>query len=476
MDGSYQEIIDLSMDKKSYDKIDPIGKLHIISSLDSGQSKTNIAKQYNVDPQTITFIYKQRELILKKYTQIYHQLKEIDRINLDQSLLNWLNVQIFNRTPITEENLLGKAQEMTSHLNKKSICIEDWLLDFQLRHNIVKYSPDIQHDSESLEEWNTFLNDTDAADELYVCGTCAISHSFTIDNFAAGELPNDYMSIFFIVHALGHDKRKIALVGRDPLMVESNVGSIPVNYYCNNGQVNYKAIINHLNKWDIELESEGKTVSLIMNLNMMMDNGYLNNFNHIRIINSNMTFLTKALDKIVECFKYHYRKLQLSKRIDSETECQFGLLDYINMISLSWFNVSNSHVKHIFFPPNEGSLYIRPNDTCNGDHSIRKWCQTYNIPLNLKLYSHCIDMFIWCDRDIKSFDIHDCTDSYEFNTDGQSSSSMEAYQAIKRLLSYVHGESASENVLKSAKHLDNHLEYEALLEIHKAIDANNSLE
>lgn len=466
--------------RKSYTKIDPIGKLHVIHALDNGQSKADIAREYGVHPQTIAYIYKQKESLIKKYTKKYNLLKEVCCVNLDHTLMEWLELQIKNGQFVKEQQLRDRAQEIVSTLTEDFNCIDDWLLDFRVRHNILKFKSDIQCSIKAKEEWVDFINDLDIKD-LYIGGVTALYHNLDFESFVNDQDIDNYVSLMCIVHCLGSEKKELAVIGKEMIDEEFNVKSLPVNYYCDHSaQMTYTAINNYLKQWDEILTSKGKTVLLALNIPGSLIQK--ESFTSIRMIDSTSNmFISKALDKLFECFKFNYRRLQITKKV-TYGSCQLSLLDCINMMSMAWFCVSNRYINQLFFPPEDGSLYFERNDYSSGDHSLSQWCKMFNIPFNFELYSNLLDKYVSCDKSLKCLNLVQTNDSTQNITEllsqnkSQSASGIEAYQAMKRLVSYLQGESANPSEMASAKCLESHTEFGALLEIHQFVASNNESE
>lgn len=457
--------------------MDPIRKLRIIYALDNGQLKTDIAREYGVHPQTITYIYKQKDSILKKYSHKYKLLKEVRCINLDQSLTDWLTTQTRCGNVVTEAKLREKALEILKSLNEEFPCIDDWLADFIVRHNVLKYTPG-KFSSQAKDEWMRLLNGTDSR-ELYIGSTFALFHSLSFDNFVTGQESHDYMSLLFLVNSTGCDKKMLAVVGRESLDKEYNVRSLPVDYYhCSLPQVDTNVITNYLDKWNTELQCKGRNVVLVMDLpdNVAKDLCLSN----IKVFNLlNVGFITRAAEKIAECFKYHYRKLQLTRKSINTELCQFRITDYIDMMSAAWHNVSNYFIKQLFFLPEESLYFNVDDDDYAENRSLSHWCRMFNIPIDLEFYSNSVDQFVYCDKNLQSLNLErkdpkNFPRRFTSENETQPSSGIEAYQAMKRLVSYIQGECARTSTIKSAKILENHLECGAISEIKDIISCTHT--
>lgn len=460
---------------KAYTKLDITSKLQVIQALDNGRCRADVAKEYGVHPQTVAYIYKQRDSILKKHNQKYKVLKEVCNLNLEQNLLEWFEQQVVIGNIITETQLRNKALEILKPISEEFTCIDDWLFSFRMRHNISKYTAENECNEIPKEKWKIFLKSTESKD-VYLGGVCALAHNLDLNSYLNGQHADSYVSLLFIFNALGADKKEIAVVGKDSLESEAYVKSLPVTYYCCiNSQVNYSVINSYLTKWDSELSSKGKYITLVLNI----PDSLLRNktFEHIKIVNNNdLEYVSLILDKIEECFKYHYRRLQISKGLTyGKDNCSYS--EYIYMIGNAWYNVPHKYIQSICLPAGEGSLYFNVNDDSENEHSISQWCKTCNVQLSTEHCPSSLDKYVFCDKKLsciycgpeKSMEAVEVLNERE----SQTTSGMEAYQAMRRLVSYLQSESAGESIIKYAKYLENHTEYGALLQMHQIISSTN---
>lgn len=462
--------------KKKQAKIDATFKLQVIQALDNGQCKSDVAREYGVNLQTITNIYKQKDTTIKKHTQKYKLLKEVSNLNLEQNLLDWFDQQFKSGNTVTEEQLRSKAMDILKGLTQEFTCIDDWLSSFRSRHNISKYNCDNVCSEKGKEEWKRFLKSSDSKD-VYLGGVCALSHNLDYNSYLNGHHGDSYVSLLFIVNSIGTDKREAAVVGKELMETEAHARSLPVTYYyCANSQVNYSVLLSYLTKWESELVSKGKSVTLVLDI----PDHFIRNlhFENIRIVSTNnLQYVTNILEKVVECFKYHYRRLQISRTLTYGKD-NSSFLDYLHMVGMAFYNVPPKFIQNLSFPPGEGSLFFNVKDDTESDHSISRWCKIYNVPLNIDQCPSLLDKYIFCDKKLPCIYCGPLDESMQAtevlaHKACQSTSSMEAYQAMKRLVSYLQGESAGGSIMKYAKYLENHLEYGALLQMHQIIASTN---
>lgn len=457
--------------KKPSFKIDPIGKLQIIHALDNGQCRADVAKEYGVHPQTISYIYKQKDSIIKKYTQKYKLLNQARGINLDQTLLDWFNLEIKNGNVVHVDQLRSKAQDIINSLKEKFTCLEDWLSDFQLRHNIAMYRTEIDCEEEVIKEWNEFTSNLEAKD-IYFGGSTALSYRTDFNSYLNGHSVDSYVSLMLIVNSTGLDKRQLAVVGNEAFDVDSNVRSLPLDYYYDDeAKINIPLLENYLMRWDTDLITKGRQIYLIFNIPDCVIEQL--NLKNIKVVNNTSEdYVAKISDKVIGSLKYHYRRLHLSRSLFSrETPL---LLDYFHMLSMAWHNVSYKYIHSLCFPPADGSLYFKKDeDDDYGNHSLVEWCKINEIPIDTELCSETLENYVLFDSTMLCYNWAIMNKKITFINDilqernSHNTSAMEAFQAMKRLVPYLQCHKANLTITKYAKYLEDHLEYGALLQMHQ---------
>ncbi|XP_045534766.1 tigger transposable element-derived protein 4-like [Papilio machaon] len=467
--------------KKPYTKIDLMGKLHIIHALDNGQPKTDIARDYGVHPQTITYIYKQKDALIKKYSQKFNLLNEVRCINLNQTLLDWITSEVQEGKTIKEEHLREKAEEIINTISEDFSCIDDWLLDFRRRNNVIKFSSCIECSGEAKEEWDKFVTDKDI-NNIYIGGCVGLHHSFDFDKYANQESADKHVCLLFIVCCSGVDKQELLVVG-DETVEEHSVRSLPLQYYqIHKSCLTHQIIENYLTKWDVDLQAQNRKVTLVLDIPENLPiNVNLINIKIEQLIN--MEFITKNVAMVAKSFKFHYRRIQMTKKIlFNKDSSNLKIIDYFNIMSAAWSSVASEYILRLFFPLENGCLYIKTGDAMDSNHSLLQWCKLHNIPGDLEKYSELLDSYIECDNNLQIIDTNSSNDiAFNVNdalleNDVSPSSGIQAYQAIKRLINYLQSQSAEKSIVKCAKTLEDHLEIGALQEMQNVLAANNTME
>lgn len=465
--------------KKSYNKMEFMHKVHIISAVEKGQTKVDIAREFGVHPRTVAYIYKQRDAIIKKYKQKFSI--NINRsIDLSDTLLNWFRMKMNTDRTVTEEAMEAKAEEIARSLkHRKFKCTSEWMKTFKKNHKIIKhiFNDDTELTPKASIEWSRVMEGFDE-DNIYIGGTCAILHSDTWQSYLSGTLNMEkQMSMMLLTNITGTDKKELLVVGKEIRPI--SIKTLPIEYYFKeNSLIDHSIITNLLKEWDNELKILDKRILL----GLMIPDTYLNGleFEQIKFIKcSNCIYIPKTLEKVITCFKYHYRRLQIMQTF-SFNRNEPELLDYIRLLSLAWHSVSSETLQHIFHPRINGCLYFQQakcfvDNEENEGFKLSEWCSTHAIPLQFE--NNMLDKFMMCDKHVASLDEKQNGPGFsgQLNTfiseEGTHSptSAIDAFQAMKRLVRYLQCEKATESTINSGKNLEDLLEYNACIEIQQNI-------
>lgn len=471
--------------KKPYHKVEFQEKLQIIAAVEKGQTKVDIGKEFGIHPRTVTCIYRQKDDVLKQCRHNF-TIGLGGNIDMNQCLLNWFIGRI-NTNFVVDGDIKAKAEEIAHSIGKRDFKFtKQWFTTFRLCNNIVKHKGQIEGtpDKGDCVEWSKIIEDLNE-DDVYVGGTCSLLYTDNLQNFISNNLSfENFVSLLLLTNITGSDKHKLIVVGSD--ISQTGMQSLPLEYFHKeNAKIDNFIVSNFLTNWDKELIQKNKKVLLAFQVpDCYVDRLQLQ---QIKILNcSNIKFISKTFTKIINCFKYHYRKLQIMQTF-SFRKNEVDFMEYIRMLSLSWHNVSMGTIYNIFHPRYSGCYYFNNlqkhnlENEENDKFSLSEWCTTHGIPL--KLEDGVLDHFIACDNSICSLDCLLDKPNYvnlnEWLAQGDtctSTSAIDTFQAAKRLLRYIQSESGSLEILNSAKFLEDQFEVEACMEVQQNIDMDGTNE
>lgn len=482
--NSYSEIETMSQvqdchEEKPFSKIDYRDKLHIIAAVDKGQTKVDIGREFGINPRAVTYIYKQKDAVFKKCRQRFSF--DADTTDLWQCLLDWFISRTNNNLVVLESDFKAKAEELAHSTNSNFKFTDEWFRKFRISNTIIKHKHKI-HTSLGLKEfkqWMNILADM-KEDDVYVAGTCSLLYMDDLQTFTANNLNyQNCISLLLRTNMTGSDKQDLMVAGN--AITHSGIQSLPVQYFHKENakfdNCMFKTILKY---WDETLKTEDRKILLAL----LVPDSYIDGLDlqYIKILRcTDFPFTTKTFERLINCFKYHYRKLQITQELHYRSERDF--IDNIHLMTLAWHNVSANTITQIFHPRFPGCYYfnnLKKSNEINEENdrfSLSQWSSTYGIPLNLE--DSILDNFITCDNDIVSVDNYLETSEFINMNDwfaqidySPSFASVEAYQAVKRLLSYMQSQNAPE-VIENLRVLEEQFEFDASTELLQNIEADD---
>lgn len=339
----------------------------------------------------------------------------------------------------------------------------------------MKYSVTNETGAESHKRWKDFAIKFKPED-LYVGGIFGMYYNFNIFEFVNKQEPKDFVLVFFISNSIGTDKLRI-LITSNQLITDEQIKSLPFTYVSvNNPSFNKTVLEDFLNKLDEQFKANNKSISLVLNLPL----GYLDvsKLTNIQVIASEHPDIDKGkIALLTKYFKTNYRKLQITKYLQKMQGklSNFSFVEYMSLISMAWNNVPYGFIRKLFYY-NEGGI-SNWNET--NDLSLSHWCKQNKVPINNDLHDS-FENYVSIDDTLNVFD-STITESDFSNTENKkisqsnsvTVSGIEAYQAMKRLISYIQSKRADSAIMIPARCLEDHLEYEALQEMHQYVKSEN---
>lgn len=476
--------------RKSYNRMDFQDKIQIIAAVEKGQTKVDIGREFGIHPRTVTYIYKQKDAVLKKCKQKMSSEGECT-VDVNLCLLNWFILQTQAYCTVTEDDAKNRAEEIAHTSDKEDFRFtKAWFNSFKKTHNIVKHMTNVEGAPEKGEcrKWAKLIEryETYSEDDIYIGGTCGLLHKDNLQNYQSRHLNIDeFVSLLLITNIAGSDKHKLVAAGSD--IPHTAAQTLPLQYfYKDNAQMDKFILAKVLQEWDNELKVLDRKILLIFHLAESCLPHDLQ-LEQIKVVHlSDIVYISKTFERIVKCFKYHYRKLQIMQSFSFRKEgAEF--VDHMRMLSLAWHSVSGGTINHIFHPRYRSCLYFSSLDKHfaeneeNDRFSLTEWCESHCIPL--KLENNDLDGFVACDRNITSIEVaaNETAVPYtatmtEWFTNSEVPtpvSAIDAFQATKRLLRYMQSEEGPNQSLKSIKQLEDQLEYEMCMELQQNIGTNS---
>ncbi|XP_048194687.1 jerky protein homolog-like [Perognathus longimembris pacificus] len=236
-------------------------KVELLQKLDAGMSVKHLTEEYGVGTTTIYDIKKQKDRLLKFYSDSDNQelmknrktLHRAKNEDLDRVLIEWIRQRRSKDMPLSGLLVMKQARIYHEELNIESECAysEGWLQKFKKRHGIKylkmygeKESVDVETTENYIDEFAKIISDENlipeqiySADETALYWCCVPRKTLTMTGKRAQTDFKDAkqrLTVLGCANAAGTHKIKLAVIGKSlyPKCLK-DVGSLPVHYYAN---------------------------------------------------------------------------------------------------------------------------------------------------------------------------------------------------------------------------------------------------
>ncbi|XP_026804076.1 tigger transposable element-derived protein 4-like [Rhopalosiphum maidis] len=114
-------------------------KIRLISLVEKGdRKKCEIAKEFNIPPNTLSSIIKQKDKILKFNNGNVKKMRTTPYLDIDSCLLKWFTQCRDKNIPVSRKILLEKSNKYAQQLGHTNFKASNgWLTNWKKRHDVV---------------------------------------------------------------------------------------------------------------------------------------------------------------------------------------------------------------------------------------------------------------------------------------------------------------------------------------------------
>lgn len=458
-------------------------KVRLIQKSESGtKRKCEIAKEFGIQPNTLSTILRNKEKILKAWT--YNEvcasrkrLREPRFSELEECTLRWFKEARDNNIPISGPVLLNKAEEFSKMLKidnfKGSI---GWLNRFKERHGLSfkKVCSESASVSENdCENWKikltSFISKYDSSnifniDETALFYRCTPDKSFNLkgEPCADGRLSKERITVLLGASMDGSEKLPAIVIGKyGKPRCFSRINSLPVEYFhSKNSWITCEIFEKLLINLDEHFSRQKREILLFID--------HCTAHNRIpRLESMKVVFFPKNISNklqpleqgVIQDFKRLYRKQVLLHVIEQTRKHQeikpINLIEAVRMIRLSWSQVQPQTIKNCFM---KSGFYTGLDENyledCFFNEDPEEWKEVVS-EVSYNDYIHIDDDVATCGKlDVKDIVSEVKTSKEQFLTDEESESdgeettlpsSNEAYNSILTLQQYFESQEFTPN-------------------------------
>uniref|UniRef100_A0A8C4XF96 Tigger transposable element-derived protein 4 n=1 Tax=Erpetoichthys calabaricus TaxID=27687 RepID=A0A8C4XF96_ERPCA len=363
-------------------------KVTVIRAVEKGdKKKVEIAKQFGIPTSTLSTFLKEKEKILKLYSEksCGHQkrMRECEYPVTEQCILKWF-VQARDRNiPIDGKLLQAKAEEFAKELGHSEFKVSNgWLDKFKKRHGIVfnrLCGESAQVPEEDSIHWIQKLpeivqdyspDDVFNADETGLFFKCTPDKTMTFkgEPCQGGKKSKEHVTLLLGANMSGLEKLPALLIGKSlkPRCFK-NVKSLPMHYKANKkAWMTSELFSKWLKKVDAAMVRKKRRIILFIDSCTAHNHIPVMNAVTIKFFPPNMTSKLQPLDQgIINNFKLRYHKLVVRKLLwDIEDKRPLGidLLEAMRMAWRAWDEVPEETIKNCFKKAGFGQQTIEDSE------------------------------------------------------------------------------------------------------------------
>uniref|UniRef100_A0A8C4RRF5 Tigger transposable element-derived protein 4 n=1 Tax=Erpetoichthys calabaricus TaxID=27687 RepID=A0A8C4RRF5_ERPCA len=347
-------------------------KVTVIRAVEKGdKKKVEIAKQFGIPTSALSTFLKEKEKILKLYSEksCGHQkrMRECEYPVIEQCVLKWFVQARDRNVPIDGKLLQAKAEEFAKELGHSEFKASNgWLDKFKKRHGIVfnrlcanqvlltmtanwfqSTLPSILEEYEAKDVFN--------ADETGLFYRCLPNKTllFKGQSCSGGKLSKERITVLVGCNSDGSEKLPLFVIGKSlKSRCFKNVRTLPVEYTANK-----KAwkIATMFTDWIVKLDErffrEKRKVAMIIDNCPAHPNVVLKAIKLIFLPPNTTSVLQPCDQGIIQNMKFFYRKQLLRKyllAIEANEDFSINLLDALHMLHSAWNSVTPRTIENCF--------------------------------------------------------------------------------------------------------------------------------
>ncbi|XP_008492084.2 tigger transposable element-derived protein 4 [Calypte anna] len=366
-------------------------KIDIISAVESGKKKADIAAKYGIKKNSLSSIMKNKEKVLEAFESLRFdpkrkRLRTAFYTDLEEALMKWYRIAQCLNVPVNGPMLRLKANDFAQQLGHSDFkCSNGWLDRFKSRYGLVFRAPppveaaaSTAVDAPALWYQNVlhcYLNDYQPKNIFYIQETGLLYQMLPHNTFAfkgetcsVGKLSKERITVVVGTNLDGSEKLRLLVIGKskNPRCFK-DVKSLPVDYEANDrAWMTLEVFEQWVHKLDDRFQAEQRRVVILVD--SLPAHAEVKNLKSVKLVFSppGASSFTATKHGAVRSLKVKYRRCLIKKFVDcveGNKEFMLTLLDAIEMLHLCWRTVTPETVVKSY---NETGFKWEANE--NGNH------------------------------------------------------------------------------------------------------------
>ncbi|NXI40702.1 TIGD4 protein, partial [Galbula dea] len=342
-------------------------KIDIISAVESGKKKADIAAKYGIKRNSLSSIMKNKEKVLEAFESLRFdpkrkRLRTAFYSDLEEALVKWYRIAQCLNVPVNGPMLRLKANDFAQKLGHSDFkCSNGWLDRFKSRYGLVFRAQPVETaaaittvDAPTLWYQNVFpycLNDYQPKDVFYIQETGLLYQMLPPNTFAfkgetcsVGNLSKERITIVVGANMDGSEKLPLLVIGKNKSPHSfKDVKSLPVDYEANDMALMTSEIFEQwMHKLDDRFQAQERQVVFLVD--PLPATTGVKNLKSVKLVFSPPGSSCVAPKQgVTRTLKVKYRHCLIKRFVDcveGNKEFMLAPLDAIEMLYLCWREIT----------------------------------------------------------------------------------------------------------------------------------------
>ncbi|NXG75390.1 TIGD4 protein, partial [Baryphthengus martii] len=340
-------------------------KIDIISAVESGKKKADVAAKYGIKKNSLSSIMKNKEKVLEAFESLRFdpkrkRLRTAFYSDLEEALVKWYRIaQCFN-VPVNGRMLRLKANDFAQKLGHSDFkCSNGWLDRFKSRYGLVfraqpgDAAASTVVDAPTLWYQNVlpYLNDYQPKNVFYIQETALLYQLLPHNTFAfkgetcsVGKLSKERITVVGGTNMDGSEKLPLLVIGKNKSPHSfKDVKSLPVDYEANDVALMTSEVFEQwMHKLDDRFQAQQRRVVILAD--SLPAHTEVKNLKSVKLVFSPPDSSCLATNQgVIRSLKVKYRRCLIERFVDcveGNKEFMLTLLDAIEMLYRCWGEVT----------------------------------------------------------------------------------------------------------------------------------------
>ncbi|XP_009703165.1 PREDICTED: tigger transposable element-derived protein 4 [Cariama cristata] len=342
-------------------------KIDIISAVESGKKKADIAAKYGIKKNSLSSIMKNKEKILEaveslRFDPKRKRLRTAFHTDLEEALMKWYRIAQCLNVPVNGPMLRLKANDFAQKLGHSDFkCSNGWLDRFKSRYGLVFRAQPVEAAATTAVDAPTlwcqnvlpyYLNDYQPENVFYIQETGLLYQMLPHNIFAfkgetcsVGKVSKERITVVVGTNMDGSEKLPLLVIGKNKsLCTFKDVQSLPVDYEANDmAWMTSEVFERWMLKLDDRFQAQQRRVVILVD--SVPAHTEIKNLKSVKLVfcppDSSSCVGTKQ--GVIRSLKVKYRHCLIKRFVDcieGNKEFMLTLLDAVEMLYLCWREVT----------------------------------------------------------------------------------------------------------------------------------------